>query len=43
MANEANNFAEIISHCKEYGYIFQSSVCTMVWQQFMIMDKWVRN
>ena len=25
MANEANNFAEIISHCKEYGYIFQSS------------------
>jgi glycyl-tRNA synthetase len=25
MAKEANNFAEIISHCKEYGYIFQSS------------------
>ena len=25
MVNEANNFAEIISHCKEYGYIFQSS------------------
>lgn len=25
MANESNNFAEIISHCKEYGYIFQSS------------------
>jgi glycyl-tRNA synthetase len=25
MANEVNNFAEIISHCKEYGYIFQSS------------------
>jgi glycyl-tRNA synthetase len=25
MANEANNFAEIISHCKEYGYVFQSS------------------
>ena len=25
MANEANNFSEIISHCKEYGYIFQSS------------------
>ena len=25
MANEANIFAEIISHCKEYGYIFQSS------------------
>ncbi len=25
MANEANNFQEIISHCKEYGYIFQSS------------------
>ncbi|MEQ1553282.1 MAG: glycine--tRNA ligase [Ferruginibacter sp.] len=25
MANETNNFAEIISHCKEYGYIFQSS------------------
>ena len=25
MANEANNFAELISHCKEYGYIFQSS------------------
>jgi glycyl-tRNA synthetase len=25
MANEANNFADIISHCKEYGYIFQSS------------------
>ncbi len=25
MANELNNFAEIISHCKEYGYIFQSS------------------
>src|ERR1700743_2677473 len=25
MANEANNFQELISHCKEYGYIFQSS------------------
>jgi glycyl-tRNA synthetase len=25
MANEANNFSEIVSHCKEYGYIFQSS------------------
>ena len=25
MANEANNFPELISHCKEYGYIFQSS------------------
>ncbi|MEO6733241.1 MAG: glycine--tRNA ligase [Ferruginibacter sp.] len=25
MANDANNFAELISHCKEYGYIFQSS------------------
>ncbi|MEO6682517.1 MAG: glycine--tRNA ligase [Ginsengibacter sp.] len=25
MANEINNFSEIISHCKEYGYIFQSS------------------
>src|SRR3954470_24362276 len=24
MANE-NNFQELISHCKEYGYIFQSS------------------
>ncbi len=25
MANETNNFTELISHCKEYGYIFQSS------------------
>ena len=25
MANEANFFQELISHCKEYGYIFQSS------------------
>jgi glycyl-tRNA synthetase len=25
MANETNNFQELISHCKEYGYIFQSS------------------
>ncbi len=25
MANESNNFPELISHCKEYGYIFQSS------------------
>lgn len=25
MANEANNFQQLISHCKEYGYIFQSS------------------
>ncbi len=25
MANEINNFQELISHCKEYGYIFQSS------------------
>jgi glycyl-tRNA synthetase len=25
MANEANNFQALISHCKEYGYIFQSS------------------
>ena len=25
MANESNNFSELISHCKEYGYIFQSS------------------
>ena len=25
MASEANNFQELISHCKEYGYIFQSS------------------
>lgn len=25
MANEINNFQEIISHCKEYGFIFQSS------------------
>lgn len=25
MVNETNNFSEIISHCKEYGYIFQSS------------------
>src|SRR6188472_2210130 len=25
MANEQNNFAALISHCKEYGYIFQSS------------------
>ena len=25
MANETNNFAELIAHCKEYGYIFQSS------------------
>ena len=25
MANEANIFQELISHCKEYGYIFQSS------------------
>ncbi len=25
MANDINNFQELISHCKEYGYIFQSS------------------
>ncbi|MBK7432542.1 MAG: glycine--tRNA ligase [Chitinophagaceae bacterium] len=25
MANESNIFQELISHCKEYGYIFQSS------------------
>lgn len=25
MVNETNNFSELISHCKEYGYIFQSS------------------
>ncbi len=25
MANEINIFQELISHCKEYGYIFQSS------------------
>ncbi len=25
MANEANTFQDLISHCKEYGYIFQSS------------------
>jgi len=25
MANESNNFQELIAHCKEYGYIFQSS------------------
>ncbi|HXR84870.1 MAG TPA: glycine--tRNA ligase [Hanamia sp.] len=25
MANETNNFSEIIAHCKEYGYIFPSS------------------
>ncbi len=25
MANELNNFNEIIAHCKEYGYIFPSS------------------
>ena len=25
MANETNIFQELISHCKEYGYIFQSS------------------
>ena len=25
MANEANNFNEIIAHCKEYGFIFPSS------------------
>ena len=25
MANDTNNFQELISHCKEYGYIFQSS------------------
>ncbi len=25
MANETNTFQELISHCKEYGYIFQSS------------------
>ena len=25
MANELNNFGEIIAHCKEYGYIFPSS------------------
>ena len=25
MANDTNNFPELIAHCKEYGYIFQSS------------------
>ncbi len=25
MAKETNNFAALIAHCKEYGYIFQSS------------------
>ncbi|MBS1743222.1 MAG: glycine--tRNA ligase [Bacteroidetes bacterium] len=25
MANESNLFQELVSHCKEYGYIFQSS------------------
>lgn len=25
MENKSNNFQELISHCKEYGYIFQSS------------------
>ena len=25
MANDLNNFSEIIAHCKEYGYIFPSS------------------
>ena len=25
MANDSNNFQQLISHCKEYGYIFQSS------------------
>ena len=25
MANEANFFADLIAHCKEYGFIFQSS------------------
>src|SRR6187399_3432731 len=25
MANDSNTFQELIAHCKEYGYIFQSS------------------
>jgi len=25
MTNDTNNFVELISHCKEYGFIFQSS------------------
>ncbi|MEI9957592.1 MAG: hypothetical protein WDM90_15140 [Ferruginibacter sp.] len=39
MANEQNNFAALIAHCKEYGYIFKAVKYMMALRQFTTMAK----
>lgn len=36
-------FKKLVSHCKEYGFVFPSSEYTMDWLPYMTMDKWVSN
>ena len=44
MANDTNKFQAIISHCKEYGFIFPSAVkYMMACRQYMIMASGVAS
>jgi hypothetical protein len=41
MANDTNKFQAIISHCKEYGFIFPAAKSMMGCRRCMTMAKWV--
>lgn len=36
-------FKKLVSHCKEYGFVFPSSEIYDGWLPYMTMDKWVSN
>ena len=36
-------FKKLVSHCKEYGFVFLQVKYTMDWLPYMTMDKWVSN
>ncbi|GAK96035.1 glycyl-tRNA synthetase [Nonlabens tegetincola] len=37
--NDQDQFKKVLSHAKEYGYVFQSSEIYDAYKPFMIMDK----
>jgi hypothetical protein len=43
MAKQEDVFKKVISHAKEYGFIFLQVRSMMVYPLFMIMDKTVPN
>ena len=36
-------FKKLVSHCKEYGFVFPQAISTTDWARCMTTDRWVLN